>query len=633
MKSLSYKIGLGYFVLICINIAITVFAIYHIRQLGSPVDRILKEKYQNVNAAESMALALRQQVLAQQALLKTPTDSSLINNFNTYKNEFYNWHQKAIEGIALPDEPVILEKIRETYQQYLAISDRLEKLLQKQKPTAANRFFETNVKPRVAIVENFCADLKRANEQAIAAADAKAQKVSGQAMLVIIGIAGLAIFLSVGASVWFTRSIIKPVKETTETVRRISQGKLNQKIAISTDDEIAELGREFNKMTERLQEYEQMNIRQILQEKKKSETIVAGIPAAIIVTDNRQRITLMNDRARQLLNIAGENWRGHLVDDIIHDEGIRKILLRENNETASPGEIYKSLVALQNGPEEFFFAVRQIKISDPESNALGWVTLLQDVTRFKNLDRLKSEFMATISHEFKTPLTSINMTIDILLRQARGALNEQQRELLDDAKADCLRLRTLVTDLLDLSRLESGNYRLDFKRIDVPQLIDDALQPLRFAIEKRQIQLAVDCESPLPEFEADFHQLSRVLTNLIENGIQHTPESGDVRIAIQHSQQAIRFCVADSGEGIPEDALDLIFDKFVQVKNFQNADAGNKGLGLAISREIVNAHHGQIWAESKLGEGSRFFFTIPVKKADREDIIADNQQRTTDNAR
>jgi PAS domain S-box-containing protein len=613
MKSLSYKIGLGYFVLICINIAIAVFAIYHINRLGSPVERVLKEKYQNVSAAENMAQALMQQVSAQDAMVEDKFDSSQFNNFNTYKNEFYNWHQRAIEGIALPAEPLILDSINLIYQMYLSKSDTLlTKIRDRTSHLAGKRFQSKEVFPIVSKLEALCSKLKTVNEEAIRAADNKAKQFSNLATLVIIVIAIIAILMSVAASIWFTQNIIQPVKQTTETVQKIGQGQLNQKVRITTNDEIAELGREFNRMTERLQAYEKMNIQQILLEKKKSEAIVAGIPVSIIVTDEENKISLMNESAMKILDISDNSWQGKTVREVVRDEHLAKFLAGENEKRKEGGDPQKALFSLRSGNEELFFLARRIKISDDADKTMGIVTLLQDVTSFKNLDRLKSEFMATISHEFKTPLTSINMAVDILLREVRGALNEEQQELLSDAKQDCRRLNNLVKDLLDLSKLESGKYPLSTQPLQFDDLLEYALQPLRFAVSSKHINLKVDIDPALPVVQGDFYRLSQVVTNLVENSVQHTPESGEIVINARREQNMFLFCVADSGAGIPEEAIDLIFDKFVQVKSFKDAEEGNIGLGLAIAREIIKAHGGEIWVESKIGKGSRFYFTIPL---------------------
>jgi NtrC-family two-component system sensor histidine kinase KinB len=616
MKSLSYKIGLGYFVLICINVAIAVFAIYHIVTLGSPVERVLQEKYQNVSAAQSMIQALNQQKLTQQAMLENRLDSTLLSDFHTYKNEFLNWHQKAIEGIALPSEPVLLDSIMKNFQDYLALSDSLHRMFFRQIPSATIReFYRYTVIHSADRVEQFCQQLKEVNQFAISEADQRAKTFSRRATVFIILFSMLAIALSVLASIRFTRGILKPVRLTTETVKKIGQGQLNQKVTITTDDEIADLGREFNKMTERLEAYERLNIQQILLEKRKSEAIVAGIPVSIMVTDQDKRIVLMNEQAMKLLDLLNDSWRGAAVNSIVKDETLAKLLSGETRTEKAESDPTRSLITIEKDKHQEFYVSRQIDILDENGNIMGLVTILQDVTGFKNLDRLKSEFMATISHEFRTPLTSINMAMDILLKEVKGPLNEYQRELLNDARQDGQRLKSLVKDLLDLSKLEAEKFPFDFRPVVLDDLLKYALHPLRLLLEEKQIQLQLKIDPAIPEFMADFHQLSRVVTNLVENAIQHTPPAGKIEITARQLDQQLKLEVIDQGEGIPPEAIDLIFDKFVQVKNFNEVDSGNVGLGLAISREIVRAHQGQIGVESKVGHGSRFYFSIPFTRS------------------
>ncbi len=613
MKRLGYKIGLGFFVLIFINVLLAGFAIYHISQLSHPIDRILKEKYQNVSAADNMTQALKQQEYARTALIDEQLDPSLIQKFHTYKNEFLNWHQRAIEGVALPSEPVILNNIMQTFRLYLSKTDTFRLLIANQSSTRFLKSFQaTEIRPLIIKLESLCTDLRTVNQEAIAKADSQAKQVSHRATWIIIVISIIAVAISIAVSVRFAKHILQPIQQTTNTVRKISRGQLNQKIDITTDDEIAELGREFNQMTERLHAYEKMNIQQILAEKRKSEAIVSGIPAAIIVTDEAQRLSLMNKRARTVLNVTGNNWQGKRIKEVFEDEQLVRLFSTEEQQISGGQDSQRKLISLTREGQNHYYLVKQINISGDNQTNLGIVTLLQDVTRFKHLDQLKSEFIAAVSHEFKTPLTSMNMVIDILLREVRGKINEDQKELLADAKQDCLRMRMFVKDLLDLSRLESGKLPLKFEPVKIDQLIENALQPLRRSLEQKCIQLHIDINAEIPEFEADLHQLSRVITNLAENALEHSTDAGQIAIKVAQKNARMQICIADNGKGIPEDAIDFIFDKFVQVQNFKEAEEGNIGLGLAIAREIVQAHQGEIWVESQVGKGSRFYFTVPL---------------------
>jgi len=490
MNSLSSKIGLGYFVVIAINILIAVFAVYHINRISEPLDQILKENYRNINSAEQMRHAITAQEIAHLTMLENSIDSSLINNFNSFKNDFLNWHENAVNGISLPREPIILDSLKMLFAVYLLKSDSLHILLDQNTPYHEVKIFHFGtILPLATELSALCGRLKEINEQAIFNADNKAKGISLQANILITTFSFIGILISIIAGVYFTRRIIQPVKKTTDTVRKIRRGQFNQKIAITTNDEIAELGIEFNRMTDRLDKH------------------------------------------------------------------------------------------------------------------------VRDVSGLKKLDQLKSDFMSTISHEFKTPLTSINLAIDILLNEKQGQINETQKELLIQTKEDCKRLLEFAKDLLDLSKLESGTTLINFETINIKDFLDYSLQSYKNILTKKDIQPIITIDPIELKCNADKKHLARVLSNLLDNAINHSDNSSKIEISVIQDKDNIRFSVSDHGSGIPSQSLEQVFDKFIQVGIGKGK--GNIGLGLAICKEVIAMHNGSIWIESELGKGSNFIFTIP----------------------
>jgi signal transduction histidine kinase len=326
----------------------------------------------------------------------------------------------------------------------------------------------------------------------------------------------------------------------------------------------------------------------------------------------------MNQAAVKALNISENDWAGKPARELFQDERLIKLLTAE---APAPDESahHEELLALAQAERTLYFRPRQTKIADEQGQVHGVVTLLQDVTRFKKLDQMKSDFMATVSHEFRTPLTSLNMSIDILLQGLLGGVSAQQGELLATAKADCERLTKLVKELLNLSRLESGRYQMKKEPVNMQDLVDDALKHLRVPFRLKEIAFETAIDSTLPDFPADREQLSWVITNLVSNALRYTPAGGKVTICAGRENGLIQVSVADSGRGIPAEALDSIFDKFVQVRQSTESTPGSVGLGLAIAKEVVEAHGGKIWVTSEVGKGSTFVFTIPLEReAQRE---------------
>lgn len=608
-NSLRFKMGMGYFVLVCLILATSIFSVYNFSRLGGSVGRIIGDAYESNLVAENMVKALERQDNAQVLMFIEDVEKSQ-NSFRTHRDGFLKWYQNANAGLALPIKPVILDTIIAEYRSYLVASDSLYSLLQNKKTQAAARDYQTAVvRPLVYKLKEHCLQLLEVNQEALRKAQTRAEDFIKRTTLTVVIVAILAVLLGIIASVQFTRNLLRPVLQLTKIVRRMKRGHLHQKIDVTEDDEIGGLLREFNKMTERLQEYEELNIHQLITEKKKSEAIVASIPEPVIVTDKAQGLVLMNQAAAGFLQATGDHKEGESLQETMKHEKWSKLLgsTEENGKT-------DELVHVTHGKTSLYFRPRQTRIVDEQGRIEWIVTLLEDVTRFKQLDQMKSEFIATVSHEFRTPLTSIKMAVGILLEEVLGQLNARQRDLLNATRDDCERLTKLVKELLDFSRLESGTYQRRSELLDLKQVFEDALAPLRLLFQKQEVRLGIDFDPHLPQVWGDPQQLSWVVNNLVSNALRYTPAQGCVTISARREQDHVQVDVADTGRGIPNDALETIFDKFVQVKDAKESTPGSVGLGLAIAREVVEGHGGKIGVNSALGQGSTFYFTLPLSQ-------------------
>jgi len=612
VTSLRYKIGLYYLVIVVIGLVTSAVAVYNFSSLSNTFELVLRDNYENVFAAQNMFKALERQENAQLSMLLQDIDMAYIQ-FNFNRGNFLGWLEKARQGGGRSaQETIVLKRIGEDYYKYNQLSDSLYRILQVRGQTSAASDFKSNViRPVADSLKERCFEYLEINQDAMTHTEEKLNQTSSDATLTVITISVIAVFLSFFISVRFTRSILRPAEKLTQSVRRISEGQLNQKIDINTDDEIGELGREFNKMTERLRTYEQMNIHQLIAEKKKSETIVESIVDPVIVTDRQGYLILMNQAAATVFDVHGSDWQSKPLREVIGNQSWVE-MLELNGVQKYEKENRDSLFAFVRNNVTMYFRPRQAQIIDEQGNIQGVVTLLQDVTRFKDLDRMKSEFIATVSHELRTPLTSLSMGIDILSQGVVGAVNKRQRELLIAAKDDSERLRKLVKGLLDLSKLESGKYEMKKEFVDFRRLVAEAVQPLRLPFEEKQIQLEFDVPERLPAVFADSHQLIWVVTNLLSNALRFTDQGGSVRLTAKEEKDRILVTVSDTGHGISPEHRETVFDKFVQVKSPTDTTPGSVGLGLAIAREVVEAHGGRIWLESTVGMGSTFFFSLPA---------------------
>jgi signal transduction histidine kinase len=246
---------------------------------------------------------------------------------------------------------------------------------------------------------------------------------------------------------------------------------------------------------------------------------------------------------------------------------------------------------------------------DNGRHLLGAVTILEDITHLREIDRLKSEFIATASHELRTPLTSVQMGVHLLLEGALGELTDGQNEVLQACRQDCERLDKLMRDLLDLSRIEAGETQPQLAPVSARDLLATAVKELRPQVESKGLKLTVDAPVELPWVKVDRPQIERVINNLVVNALRHTKQ-GEIRVNAERRDGQVAVSVCDTGSGIPAEYLPHVFDKFVQVPG---APTGGAGLGLTISRSIVEAHGGQISVQSQVGRGTTFTFTLPLE--------------------
>jgi signal transduction histidine kinase len=605
-------------VLLVFGLATSVFAIYNFSQLRSSVTAIMHDTYQATTIAENLVKALDDQENAQlSAVIAEPELYHAY--FNDGRDRFLNWYKQARGSTLTNYQAVILDSILISYRQYLKTSNSVFDLLAKKNNyDIAKRYEKYVVRPIAEQLKHQCFRILEANQATMAQTEKKVESITLNSVSLMMMTLIVALVLSVFISYKFTRMIIKPAEKLTQSVRKIGQGHLAQKIDVNTDDEIGELSSEFNKMTERLRSYEQMNIHQLIAEKKKSETIVENIADPIIVTDQQGVLMLMNQAAATVFDVHGSDWHAKPLRTVIGNQNWVEMLELNGTPHQHSKESRDPLFTFVRNNVTLYFRPRHAKILDEHGNVQGIVTLLQDVTRFKDLDRMKSEFIATVSHELRTPLTSLSMGIDILSGAVVGPVNQKQKELLVAAKDDAERLRKLVKDLLDLSKLESGKYVVKKELVNFRDLVTEAVRPLRLPFEEKHIELELKIPEQLPILFADPHQLIWVVTNLFSNALRYTDSGGKVHLKTKEEKNRILVSVADTGHGIPQKHQETIFDKFVQIKDATDSTPGSVGLGLAIAREVVEAHGGRIWLKSKVGVGSTFFFTLPTGKKHKE---------------
>jgi signal transduction histidine kinase len=559
-----------------------------------------------------MARAIERHHHAVSSLLNNDLKNGIIE-YTKAKDDFYQSFNEARKKHVVAEDSLIMENIRSTYEGFLIVVDSLNVLVSSHRFDKAKTFHYNTISPFLERLSDNCFWLVEENQKQMLLLNSQTKRIANESIFAIISGSLLAIGLSILTMAQFTKRIIEPAERLTETVHQIGRGRLDLKTDVQTTDEIGELSREFNKMTERLRMYEAMNIQKILLEKQKSETIVGNISDAIIVCDAQVVVQLINPSAEALLQIKNIDAVGKTIEEITSDERLIAIF-RTPEKFSTATQPYFQFV---KHDRPVFFRPQISIIPSRHGGREGIVLVLQDVTQFRELDKAKSDFMATISHEFRTPLTSINIGVDILRQQLLGPLTNPQQELLESFKQDCTRLTKLVRELLQLSKLESGKLVHKEEQVDLQKLIESTVKPMQVQFLDKGIELIYSIDGNLPPLFGDEQHLSWVISNLVNNALRHTPAGGRVEVMARAEEKSILFAVIDNGDGIPSEYLDKIFDKFVQVKGTLNATPGSVGLGLSIAKDIVEMYGGKIWVESEVKKGSTFSVRLPLAQEEK----------------
>jgi two-component system, NtrC family, sensor histidine kinase KinB len=624
IKTIRAKIVWTFTVLVVLNLTSSYWAIYNFYGIATSVTTIIKENYQAVLAAENMMKSLERQ---DNALLvasegEVPSaDSSLTESRDLFKkwtenrDLFFYWYEQAARSAGLPAQEPLRDSIQVSYRQYTLYGDSMGARIKQGAFEGAKDYYYQRVRPLSDRLRDLCFRLFEINQMALSNAIPQTHSLANQTVFGSMMASIISLILSIIATGWLIRSFITPAETLTDRVKQIGAGKVDLKIDVLSDDEIGQLSREFNKMTERLRQYEEMNIDKILSEKRKSEVIVDSIADGLIMVDSTMQVLHVNKVVADLFGVNEMLSIGKPVQDVVSDARVLGLITQAARNVGPEQEHTVTFLQFERDDKTLFFRPKLTTLRDREGRLYGVLVLLQDITQFKELDRMKSDFIATVSHEFRTPVTSINMSVDLLNQEILGPLTDRQKELVTAAKDDCHRLTKLARELLQLAKIEVGRIQLREEELQVADVVVSSLRPLQIQFNEKGVRLVCDVHPGLPPLRADEQQISWVITNLVTNALKYTPSGGAVTVTAERDGEDLRVEVRDTGSGIPKEYLGKIFDKFVQVKQRSDSTPGSVGLGLAIAQEIVHMYGGRIWAESEIGRGSVFTFVLPLRSA------------------
>jgi NtrC-family two-component system sensor histidine kinase KinB len=444
------------------------------------------------------------------------------------------------------------------------------------------------------------------NMHAIEAKSAKAVSSAQTAYRYLTIFATLLVMVGIVIIFNLPGYIANPIAQLTRAIKSIARKNYEERLYFSRDDEFGELAEEFNQMAEKLDEYEHSNLAEILFEKKRIETIINRMNDPVLGLDQKNYVVFANQPALELLHLAPEYVIDKYAPDLAVENDLLRTLIRtDTNET-------KPLKIVVGGKEHYYSretaTIEYQPTGEDEKQSIGRVILLRDITTFQELDLAKTNFIATISHELKTPIASLQMCSQLLNDERLGKLNDEQLRITTTLREESERLSRLVNELLDMSQAETGKMKLAVANGTVDDLVERAIQGVAMQAQRKNIAIEKMVADELPTVLVDVEKTIWVLTNLLTNAIRHSPENGGIEIAATRADRQVRIDVTDHGTGIETKYMDRLFDRFFQVPG---AVSGT-GLGLTIAKEIIEAQRGTIRATSELGKGSCFSIWLPT---------------------
>ncbi len=423
--------------------------------------------------------------------------------------------------------------------------------------------------------------------------------------------------------------LLSPLSSLIKGTETLSSGNLNFRVDIRSHDELEKLGESFNKLADNLkQSVEKLEQDKdiISGERNKLQAVISSVIDGIIAVDLSRRVVLANKTAQYLTGYSGEEMQGQSIDQLVHlfkeqTEIPLKTYCQINfTDSSSPAKVFESLTLVGKDARKVRITLTTSRISGGVQTNLGCILILHDLTYESELEQMKLDFVSMASHELKTPLTSIVGYLSVFLDEAGNKLPKENLDLLDKAFVSAKQLQTLIQNLLNVNKIEREHLDVEVEPINLNDNFGKAIEDLQNQAKLKNISLNFSRDDTLPKVLADPVRIGEVINNLVANAINYTSAGGKISVYMKASPNEVTTTVEDTGMGIPQEAIPHLFSKFFRVSNSMQKSSKGTGLGLYISKSIIQKLNGKIWVESKVGKGSKFHFSLPVAIQDTSSL-------------
>jgi len=610
IKSIKFKIFLILIVFILLTIGNSFVSVNYFSKLQKSIDSIMHANYDSVVAAQNMNNSLERQDSLELSFI-FEDNLELSPEYELNNANFSEWLGKAKNNITEVGEQEVLDSIEKSYTDYVDKVRILISVKNNQGNNEASKYYYSTVFPLFKDVKENCNTFLDINQKSMITMKEKSEELVDIARYCTLSIAGVVLIVGISIISYLLRKIIHPIEDLVIGINKVSEGDYEYKVPLKRGKEINFILDCFNNMVEKLKEYDRLNVNKILREKQRTEAIIESIKSPIIVTDDENKVIMLNKSAERVFDVKEKRVINRKFLEGIKEENIFNMIQKARNSI----EEYKPFedIEIGNNQDKTYYRITTSPIWFKHSENLGTVTIMQDITKFRELDEMKTDFISNISHEFRTPLTSICMAVGLLLDK-NVDINDDEMELLTIIKEESDKLDNLVGELLDLSKMKSGKIEMEIIDIDIDEVISEVKRAFKIQLEEKNITLSIDTNGVRKRVKGDMNKISWVIVNLLGNALRYTKTDGTgiIEIKAREVNNTMLVSICDNGEGIVEEYQKLIFEKFIQIKDKNGETTGSSGLGLAICKEIVKAHGGEIWVDSTVGEGSSFYFTLKL---------------------
>lgn len=611
-RSLRARLTYGMVAITAALAVVAVASVTALTRLGGAVDTILRENYRSVVACADMTEALEREDSA--ALFASHGHDDIARPMLAEQRaRFEQAFAVEAHNLTLPGEPAAVREIDARYRDYVRAVDRA--LAEPSRAARAEGYFR-ELLPRFTGVKEAVARVSRMNQRNMEEADRRARAMARRSALATVGLGALALALALWLAWRLPKALVRPLDRLADAARAVGGGDLDVVVASAGVAELDPLTEAFQKMVAQLRAYRQSSLGELLAARDLANATVRCLLDPVVVLGGDGDVLLTNEVAERTFRVrVGSASELRAAEVSLPAEFVR--VRDEVLATGRPVAPRSFSEAMRWG--ERYFLVRAAPLYAEPGEGARVIVVAQDVTRLRRIDDLKSDMVATVSHEFKTPLTSLRMATHLLLEPAAGPLTDAQREIVTTARDDTERLRALVDELLDLVRIETEAGELRLASVDPRRLLYAAAEAHRTIARDKGVALEIEDGPALPRAEVDPEKLGIVLANLVSNAVRHTPAGGRVSLGAVCDGATLRITIRDTGEGVASEELARLFERDARAARSVHPRApGRHGLGLTIAQEIVLQHGGELVARSDLGRGSVFTVALPLSAGPSE---------------